>query len=185
MNQPQDIVPQQRKEAPMCKNYFIADWYEVFGKSVLCATIMIMSVFVVPRIAVAQAPIIYPSKGQSLEQQAKDEGECRTWAQQQTGFNPSQGPAQVATSSGSGQVLRGAAGGAAVGAVGGAIGGSAGKGAAIGAGVGATIGLLRKGQERRANEQAQAQANAQYNQQLSNYNRAFGTCMQGRGYSIN
>ena len=151
----------------------------------LYGMVAMLTIVTLPHATFAQAPIIYPSQGQSLEQQSQDEGACRTWAQQQTGFNPSQGPAQVKTSSGSGQVVRGAAGGAALGAVGGAIGGNAGKGAAIGAGVGAAAGLLRRGRERRENEQAQNQANAQYNQQLSNYNRAFGTCMQGRGYSVN
>jgi hypothetical protein len=170
----------------MNNNCCAADRSSTFRKSFLCATFTIITTVAASTATFAQsAPIIYPSKGQSLEQQSQDEGACRTWAQQQTGFNPSQGPAQVATSSGSGQVVRGAAGGAALGAVGGAIGGNAGKGAAIGAGVGATAGLLRKGQQRRANEQAQSQANAQYNQQLSNYNRAFGTCMQGRGYTVN
>ena len=132
------------------------------------------------------APVVYPSQGQSLGQQGQDESDCRIWAQQQTGFNPSQGPAYYGGSSGaSGQVLRGAAGGAALGAIGGAIGGDAGKGAAIGAGVGAAAGLLRRGRQRRAQEQAQQQAINQYNQQLANYNRAFATCMQGRGYAVN
>jgi hypothetical protein len=157
----------------------------VIGNCMLFGAILMLTTIVVSHASFAQAPIIYPSKGQSLEQQARDEGECRTWAQQQTGFNPSQGPAQAATSSSSGQVLKGAAGGAALGAIGGAIGGNAGKGAAIGAGVGAAAGLLRRGQQRRQNEQAQQQANAQYNQQLSTYNRAFGSCMQGRGYTVN
>ena len=169
----------------MGKICFIADGAAAFRRSLLCAIFVITTTFIVSHVTFAQVPIIYPSKGQSLELQAQDEGACRTWAQQQTGFNPSQGPANVATSSGSGQVLRGAAGGAAVGAIGGAIGGNAGKGAAIGAGVGAAAGLLRRGQQRRENEQAQSQANAQYNQNLANYNRAFGTCMQGRGYTVN
>jgi YMGG-like Gly-zipper len=131
------------------------------------------------------APIIYPSQGQSIEHQAQDEATCRSWAQQQTGFNPAYGPAYVGSSPGGGEVARGAAGGALLGVVGGAIGGNAGKGAAIGAGVGATSGLLRKNSRQRSNEQAQRQANNQYNQQLAGYNRAFGACMQGRGYVVN
>ncbi len=133
-----------------------------------------------------QAPMIYPSQGQSFEEQAQDEGECRMWAQQQTGFNPYQGaPTYYSSGSSGGQVVGGAARGAALGAIGGAIGGNAGRGAAIGAGVGATAGLMRRNQSRRAEEQARQQAAAQYNQQLANYNRAFGTCMQGRGYAVN
>ena len=133
-----------------------------------------------------QAPMIYPSQGQTFEEQAQDEGACRIWAQQQTGFNPYQGaPTYYSSSSSGGQVVGGAARGAALGAVGGAIGGNAGKGAAIGAGVGAASGLMRRNRNRRAEEEAQQQAAAQYNHQLSNYNRAFGTCMQGRGYAVN
>lgn len=136
--------------------------------------------------AQSAAPIIYPAKGQSLEQQSSDEGACRVWAQQQTGFDPSQGPPPSgSTATGpTGEVVRGAARGAALGAVGGAIGGNAGKGAAIGAGVGATAGLMRRGQNRRQAEGAQQQAQAQYAAQQDQYLRAFGACMQGRGYTI-
>jgi hypothetical protein len=147
------------------------------------AVAMVMSV---TGVAQAQsAPIIYPSQGQTLAQQGQDENDCRIWAQQQTGFNPSQGPVYYSSPSGGGQVVRGAAGGAMIGVIGGAIGGDAGKGAAIGAGVGAAAGLLRRGRQQRAQEQAQQQAIDQYNQQLANYNRAFAACMQGRGYAVN
>jgi hypothetical protein len=141
-----------------------------------------------PHGAKAQStPIVYPSQGQSLEQQVQDESECRLWAQQQTGFNPAQGPANTGggSSSGGGEVVRGAAGGAVLGAVGGAIAGDTGKGAAIGAGVGATAGLMRRGKQQQAEAQAQQQAANQYNQQVATYNRTFGTCMQGRGYAVN
>ncbi len=139
-------------------------------------------------VATAQsAPIIYPSQGQSLDQQANDEAACRSWSQQQTGFNPAQGPVYYGSSgSGGGEVIRGALGGAALGAIGGAIsGGKAGKGAKIGAGIGAVAGLMRKGQRKRADKKAQQQAINQYNRQLAGYNRAFGACMQGRGYADN
>jgi hypothetical protein len=136
--------------------------------------------------ALAQSPISYPNAGQSLEQQAKDEAECRTWSTQQTGVYPYQSPPEYYgdSSARSGNIVRGAAGGAALGAVGGAIGGDAGKGAAIGAGVGATAGLLRNGRERRQQAQANDQAAAQYQAELGNYNNAFGACMQGRGYVV-
>ena len=131
-------------------------------------------------------PLIYPSQGQSCEQQSRDESDCRMWAQQQTGFNPYQGaPTYYSSGPQGGEMISGAARGAALGAVGGAIGGDAGKGAAVGAGVGAAAGLMRRNQARRAQEQAQQQSAAYYNQQMGNYNRAFGTCMQGRGYAVN
>jgi hypothetical protein len=46
--------------------------------------------------AFAQAPpkpatlglIVYPASGQDAAQQGKDEGECYTWARQQTGIDP-------------------------------------------------------------------------------------------------
>ena len=133
------------------------------------------------------APIIYPSAGQSLEQQASDEAACRTWAQQQSGVYPGQtAPGYYGNpyNQAGAPVLGGAARGAALGAVGGAIGGDAGKGAAIGAGVGATAGLMRRNQERRQQAYANDQAMAQYQADLGRYNQAFAACMQGRGYVV-
>ena len=123
----------------------------------------------------AAHPYVYPAKGQSAEQQQKDQYECHQWAVQQTGFDPSQ-PVEQSTPRHS--VMGGAARGAAVGAVGGAIGGDAGKGAAIGAAVG---GLHTVMSDRRANE-AQQQA---YNNSMAGYDRAYGACLQGRGYTVN
>src|SRR5690242_3238312 len=34
-------------------------------------------------------PFVYPARGQSAQQQQKDEFECHQWAIQQTGFDPS------------------------------------------------------------------------------------------------
>jgi hypothetical protein len=132
------------------------------------------------------APIVYPSAGQSMDQQARDESECRNWATQQTGVYPNQAPpAYYGNSYQQGApVLRGAARGAALGAVGGAIGGDAGKGAAIGAGVGATAGVIRKNQARRQEAQINEQAAAQYQADVGRYYQAFAVCMQGRGYAV-
>jgi hypothetical protein len=80
------------------------------------------------------APIVYPSAGQTLDQQASGEASCRTWAQQQTGVYPNQAPPGYYGNPHAGMpMVGGAARSAAIGAVGGAIGGDAGKGAAIGA----------------------------------------------------
>ena len=132
------------------------------------------------------APIVYPGAGQSTDQQARDESECRNWATQQTGVYPNQAPpAYYGNSYDQGApVVRGAARGAALGAVGGAIGGDAGKGAAIGAGVGATAGLIRKNQARRQEAQVNQQAAAQYQADTGRYYQAFAVCMQGRGYAV-
>ena len=142
--------------------------------------------------ALAQDVYIYPQKGQSKEQQEKDKFDCYQWAKGQTGFDPmarptatSPPPQQEAPQGGVG---RGAARGAAVGAVGGAIAGDAGKGAAIGAASGALIGGMRRRDQRRRQEQEQAnweaQQQAQYNQRRSEYNRANGACLAGRGYTV-
>ena len=123
----------------------------------------------------AAHPYVYPAKGQTAEQQQKDQYECHEWAVQQTGFDPSQ-PVEQSVPRHS--VMGGAARGAALGAVGGAIGGDAGKGAAIGAAVG---GLHTVMSDRRANE-SQAQA---YSASTETYDRAYGACLQGRGYTVN
>jgi hypothetical protein len=51
----------------------------------LTASLAVMSF----AIGQAQAkPIVYPSKGQSPQQQQKDEGECYVWAKNSTGIDP-------------------------------------------------------------------------------------------------
>jgi hypothetical protein len=120
--------------------------------------------------------VIYPAKGQSASQQEQDRKACSSWATQQSGYNPAQ-PVPQAPPVGGAAPLGGAARGAAVGAIGGAIGGNAGKGAAVGASAGALVGGMN-----RRNQYAQQQAYS--SQQKSLFNRAMGTCMQGRGYTV-
>ena len=159
----------------------------------LIATVLVTSP------AWAQDLFVYPSQGQSQEQQSRDRYECHIWAVQQTGFDPTQAaqaaaPAapRLAQEAPLGGLLRGAARGAAVGAVGGAIAGDAGKGAAFGAATGALIGGFRRRDQRRRQEQAQrnyAQAQAQQGavpaEQRGSYNRAIAACLNGRGYTVN
>ena len=138
-------------------------------------------------VSVYAQPYVYPNKGQSAEQQNKDQMECGQWAVNQSGVDPyalaKEG--QPATESGPKRpALRGAARGAALGVVGGAIAGDAGKGAAIGAGVGAVGGTMRSRDQAREKEQTQQSADANRQQQMQSYDRAFEACMQGRGYSI-
>ncbi|WP_353674298.1 glycine zipper family protein [Synechocystis sp. LKSZ1] len=131
-------------------------------------------------------PFAYPTKGQTQEQQQQDHFACYSWAKQQTGVDPSQlSPMTTAQSSQQGQMVQGAARGSLLGVVGGAIGGNVGEGAAIGAGVGALTGLFRRREEQQQQAQAQAQLQAAEQQQLANYYRAWTTCMQGRGYTVN
>jgi hypothetical protein len=139
-----------------------------------------------PATAQNNQPIVYPAQGQSSQQQSQDEAQCRQWAQEQTGFNPWQSaPTYSGGSSGGGEVIQGAGRGALMGLVGGAIVGDAGTGAAVGAGLGATAGLFRRRDNQQASSAAQQQSVAQYNQGMANFNRAFATCMQGRGYAVN
>jgi hypothetical protein len=136
--------------------------------------------------------IVYPANNQSAEQQKADEGECMSWASDQSGFDPTAPMETTApppqtqaptTSAGKG-LLRGALAGLAVGA----IAGDAGKGAAIGAGTGALIGGVRRNdQVNSAYAQQDAWASeqvAQYEQRQSDFNRAYSVCLQGRGYSV-
>jgi hypothetical protein len=146
----------------------------------------------VPGVVLAD-PYVYPAKGQSKQQQEKDQYECYDWAKGKTGFDPMKQP-QATTppppqQAPEGGLLRGGARGAALGAVGGAIGGDAGKGAAIGALAGGMIGGMRRRhqvqdeayqQQQWANNQA-----ANYENNRSNYNRAYAACLGGRGYTVN
>ena len=134
---------------------------------------------------------IYPAKGQDKNKQDEDRYDCHSWAVSQTGFDPNQ-PQEITPSSGNQpyrpsdrHVLRGGARGAALGAVGGAIAGDAGKGAAAGAAMGGLSGGFRRRDERRqqaVHQQSNAQS-AQQSQQ-SSYNRAFASCLEGRGYTV-
>jgi hypothetical protein len=129
--------------------------------------------------------IIYPAKGQTSQQQNMDEGECYSWAQQQTGIDPvavagaptqQEGPA-----AGGGERVGGAARGALGGAAIGAIAGDAGKGAAIGAVAGTMMGGRRARQNQSSQEQQAQQAKSSTMQQ---FNKAFGVCMEARQYTV-
>ena len=116
----------------------------------------------------AMAQQVYPQRGQSPQQQQRDENECSNWATQQTGHRPS-GSSSSDGGIISDRALRGAARGAGIGAIGGLIGGDAGTGAAVGAAVGGITGGIRN-----HDEKAQRQE----------FDRAFAACMEGRGYSV-
>jgi len=135
---------------------------------------------------------VYPERGQTPQQEEFDRGQCYSWAVQQSGFDPANPPVAPppppSQAPSQGGLFSGALGGSALGAVGGAIGGNAGEGAAIGAAVGGLFGLMRR--EHAVDQERQQQASYTAAQQSSlaqgraNYNRAFGTCMTGRGYSV-
>jgi len=119
-------------------------------------------------------PFVYPAKGQSQEQQSKDRYECDMWAVRQTGFDPSAPATAPQTSP---QVSAPA------------------QGAAAGAAVGGTLGAFRRAEERHVQAETQQmqqqQQEAQQQQQQAaaekereRYNRAWSTCLEGRGYTV-
>lgn len=149
----------------------------------LAATLAAVS-FVVGQ---AQAkPIVYPSKGQSAQQQQKDEGECYVWARNSTGIDPAAVAAAPAPAQQSGPAVGGGerAKGALRGAVvGGIVDGSdgAGKGAAVGVVAG---GVRARNNQKSQNAQAQQQAQDQKQGAMNTFYRAQGACLEGRGYTI-
>lgn len=163
--------------------------------------------------AISATPIIYPAKNQTPEQQKKDEGECNSWAKENTGVDPvvlastpttAPAPAPAAAppppSGPNGARLKGAARGAAAGAVIGEVANDdSSQGAATGAAVGAVAaGSRQRRQKAAAQEQASAQqqqgaqqqqaaqqqAEADKQQKMETYNRAYGACLEGRGYTL-
>jgi hypothetical protein len=129
--------------------------------------------------------IVYPGKGQSAQKQNQDEGECYAWAKQQTGIDPvavaSAPTQQQGAAAGGGERVKGAARGAVGGAAIGAIAGDTGKGAGVGAVAGTMAGGRQARQNKKEQEQQAQQAKAST---LDHFNKGFGACMEGRGYTI-
>ena len=127
-------------------------------------------------------PIVYPAKGQSPQQQAKDEGDCYAWARNHTGVDPitAAGTQDTAPPQPPGRgalkgAIRGALGGAAVADI---AGGHAGTGAAAGAVMGGIRGTVR---QQKSAEQAAQQAQTSG---MQRFQRAYGACLEGRGYTV-
>lgn len=145
--------------------------------------------------ALAQEVIVYPANGQSEDQMEQDKFQCYSWAKKETGFDPMEIPTATAPppkkEAPKGGAGRGAVAGAATGAiVGGIVKGKkgAGRGAVIGGGSGALLGGMRRESQRKQEDQARTQwereqANA-YLQQRNTYNRAYGACLEGKGYTV-
>jgi hypothetical protein len=139
-----------------------------------------------PFAAGSQQLIVYPAKGQSEQQQKRDQSECQAWATKSTGIDPvalaqAPAPAPSGPAVGGGERAAGAARGAVGGLAIGAIAGDAGQGAAIGA----VVGTMAGGRQARQNQSAkQQQAQQQKQQQMNTWNRAVGACLEGRGYTV-
>jgi len=125
----------------------------------------------------AQKPAVYPAKKQTAQQQKKDDGECTAWAKQNTGIDPvaasQPAPQKTGPAVGGGERAKGAVGGAVVGG----IAGDAGAGAVVGTVAG---GVRARQKQRAGNEQAQQQQQGA----LNTYYKAYGACMEGRGYTV-
>ena len=143
------------------------------------------NVFAQQSISSSLGLVPYPSQGQSSAQQNQDEGECYAWAKQQTGIDPvavaNTPPPTSGPAVGGGERLRGAARGAVGGAAIGAIAGDTGDGAAVGA----VAGTMAGGRKARQNKQAQSQqAQDAKAGTIQHFNKAFGACMEGKGYVV-
>jgi len=145
---------------------------------------------------------VFPTTGQTPQQQSTDEATCYNWAVQNTGTDPfqlqkqaqqqaqqtEQAKQQVAQS-GQGAGIKGAVGGAAVGALVGEIASDdAGKGAAYGAAAGAVISRRRtkaaKAEATQQVEQQGQQAQQATAEQIANFKKAFSVCLEGNKYMV-
>jgi hypothetical protein len=145
---------------------------------------------------------VFPSKGQTPEQQSKDEAACYNWAVQNTGTDPFElskqaqqqeqqaeqarrQAEQVGQGAGAAGALRGAAAGALIGEI---ASDDPGKGAAWGAAAGA-IRSRRRGRAARAEAESQVERQAQASQaatreQMENFKKAFSVCLEAKDYMV-
>jgi len=111
-------------------------------KTFLVLAVMGLAIMLIVPAAMAQQQYVFPQKGQTAEQQKKDEYECHSWAVKQTGFDPTaaaqapaqqpaQQPAGAQRGSGAGGAARGAVAGAALGSLDGEAGKGAGRGESL------------------------------------------------------
>jgi hypothetical protein len=135
----------------------------------------------------AQDVYVYPAKGQSEKQQARDQQECHDWAVKQTGVDPAklaeETPETQASSHGG--LLKGAAGGAGLGALRGSVGGDPGEMAGRGAAMGGVFAALRARRSMQQEHEANMQTHQDREAQLTKYDGAYKACLSGRGYGVN
>jgi hypothetical protein len=145
---------------------------------------------------------VFPSEGQTSDQQARDESECYQWAVGNTGVDPfeldkqteaqkqqAQQQQQQVEQQTQGAGAKGAVKGAAAGALIGEIANDdASEGAAYGAAAGAIMSRRRsrsaQQQAEQQSQQQQQQADANYQQQRGNFNNAFSACLEAKKYMV-
>jgi hypothetical protein len=136
--------------------------------------------------------VVYPSNNQAASQIAKDEGECHSWARQNTGIDPANPMAgvqvqQAAPPPGGGASAgRGAVrGAAAAGIIGNIADEDAGEYAAVGALIGGVRGAkAQRAQQAQAQQAAQAQNQAIAQERMGTFTKAFSACMEARNYMV-
>jgi hypothetical protein len=139
----------------------------------------------------------YPNRGQSPEQQDRDNYECYLWAVGQTGFDPSApylAPHHKVSVVPERPPGSDTAAGAITGAVLGSVVSSRGnkpEGALVGAVAGALIGSASDAARQERTKQLQqhydrqaGQKTAQIERQAADYRRAIAACLEGRGYTV-
>ena len=145
---------------------------------------------------------VFPTEGQTPDQQSTDEAACYNWAVQNTGTDPfqlqkqaeqvqqqSQQAQQEIASAGQGAGVKGAVGGAGMGALIGEIASDdAGKGAAYGAAAGAVVARRKtkraKGEASQQVEQQTQQVQQATAEQIENFKKAFSVCLEGKKYLV-
>src|SRR5262249_10992763 len=153
-------------------------------KRILAAVMLFTFTAVSTGLPAAADVFVFPKSGQTKEQQEQDEFTCYKWAKEKTGFDPNKPVEQAAAAAPQGGAVSGAAKGAAVGAIGGGIGGGARKGGGGGGGGGAAGGGLQRRQGEKQQQATQQQAAKQQEANVDGYQRAFGACMEGKGYTV-
>ena len=145
---------------------------------------------------------VFPTKGQSPDQQSQQEVECYNWAVQNTGTDPfnlgkqaeqqqqqaaqaQQQAQQVGQGAGAQGAVRGAAAGALIGEI---ASDDAGKGAAYGAAAGVIAGRRRghqaKQQATQQVEQQSQQVQQATQEQVDNFKKAFSVCLEAKDYMV-
>jgi hypothetical protein len=135
-------------------------------------------------IAAAAEPEIYPAKGQTAEQQERDEFECHQWATKDTGVDPVALAEQKLAAPTPAAHEDSAARSAGIGAMRGAADGDAGAGAVRGFGIGRMVSVLRAKRQLREQQSASTTDGAAVQSDLDKYDRAYAACLTGRGYTV-
>ena len=129
---------------------------------------------------------IFPTEGQGADQQELDELRAISGPKTKQALIPISllKPQPLPRAGGEAAVFSEARWAARLGAIGGAIAGDAGKGAAIGAAVGGGAGAIRNRRNRIESDDRRQQAAAQQQQSGQTFNRAYGVCLEAKGYKV-